>query len=130
MPGRTAGRRPSPALLAEQRFLPRAPACTWYLGHGAAASVDPCLRTALASARCQLATRALTEAVISARPVLASAKNMPVFGSVYSSLSIPAYALDGPLDQLVPERGGLSRRSRDVLVSDSGQDGSRASGSG
>ena len=38
----------------------------------------------------QLGTRALTDAIISARPALASAKNMPVFGSVYSSLSIPA----------------------------------------
>jgi Protein of unknown function (DUF1214) len=38
----------------------------------------------------QLGTRALTAAVISARPPLASEKNMPVFGSVYSSLSIPA----------------------------------------
>ena len=40
--------------------------------------------------QCQLGTRALTAAMISARPPLASEKNMPVFGSVYSSLSIPA----------------------------------------
>lgn len=38
----------------------------------------------------QLVTRALTEAMISARPALASEKNIPVFGSMYSSLSIPA----------------------------------------
>lgn len=36
------------------------------------------------------ATRVFTAAEISARPALASAKNMPVFGSVYSSLSSPA----------------------------------------
>ena len=36
------------------------------------------------------ATRVLTAAVSVASPALASAKNMPVFGSVYSSLSIPA----------------------------------------
>jgi hypothetical protein len=38
----------------------------------------------------QLATSALTEAMISVRPALASEKNMPVFGSMYSSLSMPA----------------------------------------
>jgi hypothetical protein len=35
-------------------------------------------------------TRVFTAAVIARRPASASAKNMPVFGSVYSSLSIPA----------------------------------------
>src|SRR6185437_12254844 len=35
---------------------------------------------------CQLVTRALTAAVMPARPALASEKSMPVFGSVYSSL--------------------------------------------
>lgn len=35
-------------------------------------------------------TSTLTAAVISASAFLASAKYMPVFGSVYSSLSIPA----------------------------------------
>ena len=36
------------------------------------------------------ATRVFTAAEISARPAFASAKNIPVFGSVYSSLSSPA----------------------------------------
>jgi hypothetical protein len=57
----------------------------------------------------QLATVALTEAMISARPALASEKNMPVFGSMYSSLSIL-----GPR-----QRGtgrGLRRRGREPAI--------------
>jgi hypothetical protein len=38
----------------------------------------------------QVATSSFTDSTMSARPCLASAKNMPVFGSVYSSLSMPA----------------------------------------